>query len=426
MIEGTQGQDQVIEKPKAKLPIKLIVSLLAIVTLAVLAMPTFKLWYDSTPKIDAEKLRTAQVKRGDLIRDVAVSGKIVAANAPQLYSTEPGQVTMLVKPGSAVELGQPVATIESPELKAEIKQQESTLEQLKIEAMRGEWSNKEALLDLETQLNSAQIRLNVAKREKRRADDSYERQVMREKDWAESQDALLDAEMMLKHAKKRVELAKERLEFETKNRQYNVQKQQLVLDELVRRQQALTIAAPVSGIVGNWLVAQKDKVSASTPIMTVVDLSEYEAELNVPEFYADDLGIGLTVSMTIAGQEVTGEIIAISPEIKGNQVQVRTNVHTPKNTASLKLRQNQRLNARIEFERKGDVLMVKRGQFLGSMSENKAYRVISEDIAEAVAIGTGIASVDYIELTSGVKEGDTLIISDYEDFRAAERISITQ
>ena len=80
MIEGTQGQDQVIEKPKAKLPIKLIVSLLAIVTLAVFAMPTLKLWYDSTPKIDAEKLRTAQVKRGDLIRDVAVSGKIVAAN----------------------------------------------------------------------------------------------------------------------------------------------------------------------------------------------------------------------------------------------------------------------------------------------------------------------------------------------------------
>lgn len=428
MIEGTQGQDQVIEKPKAKLPVKLIISVVAALALIIFALPTLRLWYDSTPRIDADKLRTAQVKRGDLIRDVAVSGKIVAANAPQLYSTEPGQVTMLVKPGSAVELGQAVATIDSPELKAEIKQQESTLEQLKIEAMRGEWSNKEALLDLETQLNAAQIRLNVAKREKRRADDSYERQVMREKDWAESQDALLDAEMMLKHAKKRVELAKERLEFETKNRQYNVQKQQLVLDELIRRMQALTIAAPVSGIVGNWLVAQKDKVSASTPIMTVVDLSEYEAELNVPEFYADDLGIGLTVSMTIAGQDVTGEIIAISPEIKGNQVQVRTNVHSPDSSDSkaLKLRQNQRLNARIEFEKKDNVLMVKRGQFLGSMSDNKAYRVITQDIAETVVIGTGIASVDYIELTAGVKEGDTLIISDYENFRAAERISITQ
>jgi HlyD family secretion protein len=77
------------------------------------------------------------VIRGDLVRDVAVSGKAVAANAPQLYNTEIGQITLLVKPGETVNKNQVVARVFSPELDALIKQQESTLEQLSINSTRG-------------------------------------------------------------------------------------------------------------------------------------------------------------------------------------------------------------------------------------------------------------------------------------------------
>ncbi|GHF92718.1 efflux RND transporter periplasmic adaptor subunit [Thalassotalea marina] len=423
MIIGTQGQDEAIVTTKKKVSLKAVIAIAGAVAVSALLLPTIERWYKSIPSIDKESLRMAQVTRGDLIRDVAVNGKIVAANAPQLYSTEPGQVTMFAKPGESVEKGQIVAQVQSPELSALIEQQESTLEQLKIEASRGEWSNKEALLNLESELNSAQIRMNVATREKQRADESIEKQVISEKEWAQSQDNLLEAEMLLTTAKKRVALAKERLVFENRNREYVVEKQLLVVNELKRRQQALEIAAPVSGIVGNWLIAQKDKVSPSTPIMTVVDLSEYEAELNVPEFYADDLGIGLQVAMTIAGQNVEGSIIAISPEIKGGQVQVRANV---KNMDALSLRQNQRLNARIEFEKKDNVLMVKRGQFLSSSNGTIAYKLNDLNSAVQIPISTGLYSVDYIELISGVQEGDTIIISDYETFNSAQQIEITQ
>lgn len=423
MISGTQGQDEAIVTSKKTIPVKAIAFAVGIIATATFTYPTIERWYKSIPSIEQETIRTAQVMRGDLIRDVAVNGKIVAANAPQLYSSESGQVSMYAKPGESVEKGQVVAMVESPELSALIDQQESTLEQLKIEASRGEWSNKEALLNLESELNSAQIRMNVATREKQRADESIEKQVISEKEWAQSQDNLLEAEMLLNTAKKRVALAKERLVFENKNREYVVEKQQLVVNELKRRQQALEIVAPVSGVVGNWLIAQKDKVSPSTPIMTVVDLTEYEAELTVPEFYADDLGIGLEVAMTIAGQEVEGSVIAISPEIKGGQVQVRASVS---NMNTLSLRQNQRLNARIEFEKKENVLKVRRGQFLTSANGTIAYKLNNQSTAVQVPISTGLYSVDYIELISGVQEGDTIIISDYEQFNSAQQIEITQ
>jgi HlyD family secretion protein len=423
MIAGTSSQDQQIEVAKKSFSIKYIMALLALTFVIYLAIPTLSLWYSSTPSISNSALTTASVIRGELIRDAAVSGKAVAANAPQLYSTEVGKITLLAKPGEAVNKDQIVAQLVSPELDALIKQQKSTLEQLNINANRGGLEDKEAQLDLESNMNAAQSSLNIAKREQQRAEIAYKKQIISEVDWMKSQDTLSDAIRFFQHAKKRVELAKERLTFEKQHRQFLVQKQQYILDELTRRHQALDIKAPVAGVVGNWLVAQKNSIAANTAIMTIVDLSEYEAELSVPEFYADDLGLGLQVAMKISGIEVSGSIIAISPEVKGNQVKVRAKISSANN---IQLRQNQRINARIEFEKKSNVLMVKRGAFIGSLAGKFAFKKIDNKTAEKVAISTGASSVDYVELTAGVVEGDQIIISDYLDFSNEEQINITE
>jgi HlyD family secretion protein len=422
MIADTQSQDQIVLAPNKNLPKKLIIILLVILTLLYVSFPTLSQWYSSIPSVDSDSLTIGSVIRGDLVRDVAVSGKAVAANAPQLYNTEKGQITLLAKPGETVLQNQIVALLVSPELDALIKQQESTLEQLSINSNRGILEDKVAQLDLESNMNTAQSALNVAKREKQRAEISFKKQIISEIDWMKSQDTLADAKLFFQHAKKRVDLAKERLDFERKNRDFLVKKQQLILNELIRRHQALEIKAPLNGVVGNWLVAQKNTLVANTAIMTIVDLSKYEAELSVPEFYADDLGLGLVVAMQISGQQITGEIIAISPEIKGNQVKVRAKLTS---SIDIQLRQNQRINARIEFEKKSNVLMVKRGVFIGALASQFAFIKLDDNTAKKIAITTGAKSVEYVELISGVAENDQIIISDYQDFNHADQIHLT-
>jgi HlyD family secretion protein len=419
MIDDTSGQDETVlsvRKPKYN---KVLFSILAFCTLSYLAFPSLSQWYSAVPTIGIKSVQIDTVLRGDLIRDVVVSGKAVAANAPQLYSTEIGKVTLLAKPGEAVTANQIVAKVVSPELDAMIKQQQSTLEQLSISANRGVLADKEAQLDLESKMNAAQSSLNVAKREFQRAEISYSKQIISEVDWLKSQDAVTDTSRLFEHAKKRVAFAKERLQFEKQHREFLVQKEKLILDELSRRQDALAIKAPVSGVVGNWLVAQRNTIVANTAIMTIVDLSEYEAELSVPEFYADDLGLGLEVAMKVSGISVRGEIIAISPEVKANQVKVRARIN---NSSTIQLRQNQRINARIEFEKKEDVLMVKRGAFMGSLGGKFIFALAEGDYANKTAITTGASSVEYIEITSGLVSGQQVITSDYTDFDKAEQI----
>ena len=421
MITGTQGQDQQIAPQKKRLSSMWIIVLVLGLITSYFVAPVLATWSAAIPYIDREDLIISPVIRGDLVRDIAVNGKVVAANAPQLYSTEEGQITLLALPGEVVKKNQVVAELTSPELQAQIKQQQAVLEQLVIDAQRGDLTDKEAQLNLESKRNGALSALNVAKREKERAEISYKKQIVSEVDWLKSLDQLDDATRQFNHIEKRMKLAKERFIFESQNRQLATQRQQLVLDELLRRQKALNITAPVDGVVGNWLVEQKNKVAANTAVMSIVDLSAYDAELYVPEFYADDLGIGLIVTMKIGSKQISGKVIAVSPEIKSNQVQVRVNIES---TDSLQLRQNQRLNARIEFEKKVDVLMVKKGAFLGSLGGKQAFRINDKSGAEQIAITIGSQSVEYIELLAGVKEGEQLITSDYEKYQQAKEIRI--
>lgn len=181
---------------------------------------------------------------------------------------------------------------------------------------------------------------------------------------------------------------------------------------MLRRQQELLVKSPVAGLVGNWSIKQREQVVAATELMTIVDLSQYEAELNVPEFYAEDLGIGLSVALQLGGKIVMAKITSVSPEIKNSLVKVKARIELG---SALNLRQNQRLNARIEFEKKDNVLMVKRGPFLQT-GQGHSYKVLDDDSAEKVEIKTGIRSTEYVEIVSGLNVNEAIIVSSYEDF----------
>jgi HlyD family secretion protein len=415
MINNTSGQDEVISAIKSDKPWKkIIIGSFIAISVTWVSLPTLSQWMGGVPSVDAQTISRAKVFKGTLIRDVAVNGKLVAANAPTLYSSESGQVTLLAKPGDLVKKDTIVATILSPELQSTVKQAMATLERLKIEASRGELSDNEALLDLERSLDSAQITYNASVRELTRAELSFDKQVISELELVTSRDTKTESELLLKHAKKRVALSKKRLAFESQTRSFFVKSQQLVVDELQRRVELLNVRAPVTGVVGNWLVQKKERVTDAQSIMTIVDLSQYEAELNVPEFYADDLGLGLDVQITISGKSLLGKVISISPEVKNSQVAVRVSIA---DISDIQLRQNQRLNARIEFEKKDNVLMVKRGGFLASNAGKAAY-VITDNNADRKPISIGSQSVEFIEIISGLNAGDEIIISSTEEFDA--------
>jgi HlyD family secretion protein len=400
---------------------------MAVLAYAIVA-PTISNWSNSDISISAQRVRLATVTQGDFIRDLSVQGRVVAAVSPKLYSPAQGTISFYVDAGDTVLKGQIIATIDSPELSNQLKQEQSALQRLQMELDRQKiQSSKQALVNQKA-VDLAKVSLTAANREKRRADKAIESQSISQIDFEKSQDELENARLVFKHAVKDAELNLESLEFEVKTKHLFVERQTLLVTDLSRQVDELTLLSPVNGLVGNLSVEQKNQVAKNQSILSVVDLSEFEIEVDIPESYADDLAIGMTAQINLNGETHLATLVTISPEIENNQVTGRvrfTSLSDGGISQPQGLRQNQRLTTRILMENKHDVLIVQRGQFLETGNGRVAY-IVKNDMAERTSIATGARSLSSVEVLNGLSVGDTIIVSGTDQFNGAQRVLITQ
>ncbi|WP_163932592.1 efflux RND transporter periplasmic adaptor subunit [Paraferrimonas sp. SM1919] len=419
MIRDTSAQDTVVSQSPI-VSFKKPMGLFAVVAILGGVIWTTFANDGVSESIDKTDLRFATLIKGDLIRDIATAGKIVAANAPVLYSTDKGVVTLIAKPGDKVKQGEVVATIDSPTLVNALKQQQAQLEGMKSNLERARLDARLEQIKAQQILDMAEVDLEAADRESRRGDKLIADELISQIDFEKSKDDLKKAKLKFAHAQQEAELMKDTLAFELKNHASEVNQQQLVVSELQRQVQELSIKAPVAGIIGNWLVEQKARIDASSPVLTVVDLSAFEAELAVPESYADELGLGMDVELSFGAIKVMGQLSSISPEVRNREVTARVRFEQ---TEQLSLRQNQRLSARVLLENRQDVLMVKRGAFVTTGGSREVYK-LNGDIATRQDIRLGARSTSHIEVLSGGQEGDVWVISSIEDFNGAQQVLI--
>jgi HlyD family secretion protein len=394
----------------------------AVIASIIFAAPWVKRWANATVSVPFDRIRTAVVTQGDLVRDVSVQGRIIAAVSPTLYATAPGSITLKVVAGEQVVAGQVLASVDSPDLASQLRQAESTLEQRKVELQRQRIESRQQALEKRKAADLADVALVAANREQRRAKEANDLGVIPVIDFEKAQDELRNAELAYQHAIADADLFDERLAFELRASEFEVTRQALSVEDLRRQVTDLDIKSPVNGIVGDLLVDQKAAVSRDTPVMAVVDLTRFEIDALIPESYADDLLIGMQAEIQVGGKRYDGQLIAVSPEIINNQVasRIRFNGDGPTN-----LRQNQRLTTRILLAEYNDVLMVQRGQFLDSGAGRIAYVINEDRMANRRQIQTGARSLGAVEIVAGLEPGDTIVVSNLDPFRGADTVLLT-
>lgn len=423
MIQGTENQDIQLQSGSGRSRSTIGKGLLAFSAITLMLWGSYQLMFQTAQAslvVPRTQVQIGTVSRGDFVRDLAVQGKVVAANAPTLFSQQAGQIRLLKRPGEPVTLGDLLAVVESPTLENEVKQQQALLASMQSDVERAALQAREQQLDMEQIQLSAQINLQAAKRELARAKQSLQLGVLRQIDLDMAQDKLTQTELEFNHAARKVSLAADKLKFEQKSGAQALERQQLVVAELSRKLEALQIKAPVTGQVGSWLVEQQNHVLEGQGLLTVIDLSRYEAELSVPENYAGELSAGQLVDVTLNGQSLKGELSHVAPEVTDGNVRARVRFNS-QDAASL--RQNQRLSARIVFEERVNVLKVARGDFIASGGGRQAYQ-LQDDVAVKTPVQLGALSVQWVEVLSGAKEGDQLVISNTSEFKDADRVRL--
>ena len=422
-ISEPSGQDvQLAPRSRKQRFIVVGIALLALVVGLWAFLPAVNRWASASATVPMSRLRIATVTRADLVRDVSVEGRVIAAVSPTLYAPAAGTITLQVEAGASVTEGQLLARINSPELTNLLRQAQGSLERSSVQLQRQRIESRQQALEKRKEADLADVALVAAKREKRRADQANAVAVISVLDFEKAQDDLRNAELAHAHAVADADLFDERLAFELRASELDLQAQQLLLEDLQRQVDELSLKSPVVGIVGDLLVDQKAAVSRDMPVMAVVDLSRFEIDAQIPESYADDLGIGMQAEILIGSNRYAGKLVAVSPEIINNQVgsRIRFVDKMPTN-----IRQNQRLTTRILIEEKPDVLTLQRGQFLESGAGRVAYVLDGNKQAIRQSIVIGARSLGAVEIQSGLAEGDRVVISSIDQFRGAEIVLIT-
>jgi HlyD family secretion protein len=370
--------------------------------------------------VAAESLRLATVSRGEFIADVSAQGRVVAAVSPTLYAPAVGTINLKVNAGDRVEQGQLLAELDSPEIQNQYAQEEANLASLRASYQRERLEVETRRLQNQQAVDLAKVAEEGAERERKRAQEAYGMGVLPIMEVDRRADELINAQLRHRHAQEEVRLQAKSLDLQLRGRALELERQQLVVDNMRRRAEELRIAAPVSGVIGTLSVLQRAAVAANQALMTVVDLSALEVEIQVPETYADSLGLEMPAEVRLGSQTFPARLTAISPEVANNQVTGRVAFTGDKPP---ELRQNQRVSVRIVLDQRQDVLRLPRGPFIETGGGRYAY-VVRDGVAVRTPVSLGAISINQVEIVSGVEAGEQVVISGDQAFEGADTVSI--
>ena len=422
MIRDTSAQDAAIDPaPAQRRRRRLVLGGVAAAALCVAAVsPALTRWSAADLSVDGSQLRYATVTRGRFVSDVAVQGQVVAAVSPTLYAATAGTVSTSVNAGDKVSKGQPLARIDSPELLSEFERERSTLLSLQAAYERQRIQTRAENAGNQQTVDLALVTLKAAERELERYRNAFQQGLVSRQEHDRREDQLAEAQVRYEHAVQNAKMQAEKLSFELRTSELDVERQRGVVANFERRVDELTVRSPVDGMVGSIAVQQRAAVTPNQPLLTVVDLSVFEIELAVPESYADDLALDMPAEITYGNSKYEGRLTSISPEVRNSQVVGRVRFA---GDAPADLRQNQRVSVRIVLEEKPDAMVVDRGAFFESGGGRVAYKV-DDGVAHRTPIATGASSIAKVEITQGLAEGDQIVISSLEPFGRAETVLI--
>lgn len=422
MIRDTSAQDRLVEvKPNRKRRLILLgVGVLALGLLAWLA-PGIGRLFSASASVSSSRLAFATVERGPFVRDIAAEGKVVAAVSPTLYATSGGAVTLKVHAGDTVKIGQVLATIISPELTNKLAQEQSNADAMEVDYQRAQIDARKQRGELQKAYDNAQIDEQAAERDLDRNQKAFSKGAVPGMDVDRAKDALQKAKITLQHAQADLGMDNASLNFDIQSKKLAHQRQMLLVKDLQRQVDDLSVKSPVDGQVGQLFIAERATVAKDAQLLSVIDLSALQVEMQVPESFARDLGIGMAGEISGNGHTWKGLVSAISPEVVNGQVaaRLRFDGETPK-----QLRQNQRLSVRVLLDKRDNVLTVQRGSFVDESGGSYAY-LVKDSIAKKTPIRVGASSIDKVEILEGLKEGDRIVVSGTDSFKSAATVVIS-
>jgi RND family efflux transporter MFP subunit len=351
-----------------------------------------------------------EVGRMPMDRTLRLSSELVPFQQIDIYAKESGFIKELkVDYGSRVRTGDLIATLEIPELEAQLRQDDAAIK-----------NAGNMVTHAERQLDRVVAQHQVAHLEYTRLST-----VAKERPGLVAQQEVDDKQGLDLASEAQIEVTKATLE----SAQSELQQAQArrVHDQTLFDYSKIT--APFSGVVtqryANFGTLVQAATGSASQVLPIVQLSEddkYRLVIPVPESYVHYIRIGDPVSVSVPSLNRTfpGRVSRTSVDVKQDTRTMHTEVDVlnPDHV----LYPGLYVDATLTLERKGDVVAIPLQALNRSGDRTTVYVVGPSNTIESRPITLGVQTADHVEIMSGLREGEKIVVSDRSGLKAGQSV----
>jgi len=394
----------------------------AVVAIALISIGLSRL-KPAAPTVDRATVWLDTVKRGPMVRQVRGLGTLVPEEIRWVPAATDGRVErIVVQPGTAVaadtvilELSNPTQTQAALEAEQQLKAAIAQLTSLRVRIQNEVLAQEAAATGVSAELRQARLQ----------ADSDAEM----------AREGLVSAlisklsQVRAENLVTRDQIEQRRLKEMRGSIEAQLAVQQAEVDRLqalvaLRRSQVsqLRVRPGIAGMLQQVPVEVGQQVAPGTNLARVADPARLKAQLKIAETQAKDIVLGQAASIDTRNGLIAGRVSRIDPAVQGGTVTVDVALEgeLPKGA-----RPDLSVDGTIELERLADILYVGRPAYGQEQSVISLFRVEPDGVTCVSAkVTVGRTSVNTIEVKSGLKAGDQVILSDMSQFDAFDRVKL--
>lgn len=372
-------------------------------------------------RYDADKLEMAEVRRDKFLEYLDVEGIVQPKLTIKLNSLESGSVARIfAEDGSLLKAGDTILALSNPELIRTIEEERDELAKQQVSYREKQIQMERRSSELKRQSLETGYKLNRLTKENDLNKEEYNLGIKSKAQYEVASDEFT-------FNKENTRLILEELKHDSL---LNIIQTDLMRSDLNREEKRfarsrerldnLMVRAPVDGQLSFVSVIPGERVSAGTNIGELKAVDQIKINTRVSEYYIDRITLGLPATITYQGEKYPLKITKINPEIRDRQFEVDL-VFTEKNIDNVRIGKSYRVQ--IELEQPEDALVIPKGNFFQTTGGQWIFRLNeSGDRAKKTPIAIGRQNPRQYEVLDGLKPGDRIIITGYDNFGEVEEI----
>jgi HlyD family secretion protein len=377
----------------------------------------------AAPSVEREQIIIDSVRRGEMVRAVRGPGTLVPERIRWIPAATGGRVErILVQPGDRVEPGTVLLELSNPDVQLEALDAERQLAQAQADLVNLESSLQTQRLALQGTLATLQSEEREARRRAEADQEMVARGLIARLEAARSEDRAREMAARVETEEAQVRVLERSVASRLSVQRAQVERLRSIIAFHAQRAGSMRVVAGASGVVQELQLQVGQWVTPGTTLARVVEPGRLKAVLRIPETQARDLAVGQTASIDTRSGLVAGRVVRIDPAVQGGAVSVDVALEGALPRGA---RPDLSVDGTIELDRLPSVLHMGRPAYAQSEGNASLWKLVEGGTAAVrVPVRLGRASVNTVEVVSGLAAGDQVILSDLSRWENVDRLNI--